>query len=326
MASLQDVALATGLSTATVSLVMSNKSSQVGISKSTKERVRKMANELGYRPNLMARGLSTGQTYTIGLLFSSPRELIYSELLAEIQTLLRPYRYGGMCAFWEDEVSAAEAFSSVYQRGVDAIITSHNDMTLIPATMPTTLLFLQDELHDSVIYDRAIAMELIVQHLLELGHHKLGLVGLRPDIYEELLLAALGPRLPDVDLSWVYHPQPNYLEEGRICLAKIFGLAAAQRPTALICRNDTMAMLAISEAGKIGLRVPHDISVIGRDAVFLGSLTNPPLSSVGVSPSELATQVVEVTLNRLRNPDAPRQNIVLTPKLYERASCAPPAW
>lgn len=83
--SLRDIAKEAGVSTATVSLVLSGKGRDFGIAKATRENVRKVANRLRYRPNLAARGLRKGQTYVVGLLFFNPRELIYAELLSCIQ-------------------------------------------------------------------------------------------------------------------------------------------------------------------------------------------------------------------------------------------------
>ncbi len=324
MASLQEIATAAGVSTATVSVVLSNKSQQVGISKSTQAKIRNLSKEFGYKPHLMARGLRTGQTYTIGLLFNTPRELIYAELLSEIQALLRPYGYGSICAFWEDEASAVDAFLEVSTRGVDAIITSHDDLSLIPASIPTTLIFQQDDSHDSINYDVAASTNLVAQYLLNLGHRKLGIVDLNRETREPLLMSALGPLLPEVTVQWTCQPMLNYLEGAKRCLAEIFDLPVAQRPTALICRNDTVAMLAISEIRKFGLRVPQDISVIGADAVFFGMLASPPLTSIGVLPRELAAQAVELTISRLKTPDAPFQKIILNSKILERESCSPP--
>lgn len=325
MVSLQDIATATGVSIATASLVLSNKGQQLRISKATQAKVRKVAKEFGYRPHLIARGLRTGQTYTIGILFNSPRELIYAELLSEIQAQLRPHGYGSICAFWKDEDSAADAFLEVSARGVDAIITSHDNLSLIPASIPTTLLFQQDDARDSINYDRAASMNLVVHYLLGLGHRRLGFVDLNRMTREPLLMSALGPLLPEVTVQWTYQPMLDYLEGAKRCLADIFALPVGQRPTALICRNDTVAMLAISEIRKLGLRVPQDMSVIGSDAVFFGMLASPPLTSMGALPRELAAQAVALTISRLKTPDAPFQKIILESKILERESCSPPS-
>jgi DNA-binding LacI/PurR family transcriptional regulator len=106
-------------------------------------------------------------------------------------------------------------------------------------------------------------------------------------------------------------------------MAQFLALPPKQRPTALICRNDTAAMVAMSEAGRHSMTVPGDLSVIGFDAVDMGAITNPPLTSVGVAPAELARRAVALLIHRLADPDAPCENILLQPELVARASCAP---
>lgn len=324
--SLNDIAKEAGVSTATVSLVLSGKASDFGIAKATRENVLKVARRLRYRPNLAARGLRKGRTYVVGLLFNNPRELIYAELLSCIQTELHHRGYAGICAFWETMSGAPEAFGSVIDRGVDALITSHDDLSLIPDSVPAVLLFQTDDRHDSVNRDGVAAMRLAAHHLLDLGHRRLGVVDLNRETHEALLADALRERDLDLAAYWTYDEDDVGYRDGVMrCMEEILSLPPDTRPTGLICRNDTAAMIAISEAGRRGLRVPHDLSVIGFDAVSMGAIANPPLTSVGVDPAELACRAVALLIRRLNDSDAPCERIVLQPELITRASCAPPS-
>ena len=324
MASLQDIAAEVGVSVATVSAVLSGKADHFRISEPMRLKVRQAARRLRYRPNLAARGLRTGQTYVIGLLFNNPRELIYAELLSHIQALLHHHGYAGICAFWETMPDAPAAFASVLDRGVDALITSHDDLSLIPAGVPAVLLFQKDGVHDSVCRDGAKAMRFAVDHLLDWGHRRLGVLDLNPATHEPLLTPVLRERGLDLDPFWTWHPETNVTTGSRRCIAEILSLPPEKRPTALICRNDTVAMVAISEAGRHGLTVPGDLSVIGFDAVSMGDIANPPLTTVGVPPAELASRAVELLIRRLDSPDADFCETLLVPELIQRASCAPP--
>lgn len=322
--SLSDIAKEAGVSTATVSLVLSDKAAAAGIAKSTHEKVRQVARRLNYRPNLMARGLRTRQTFTLGLLFHNPRELIYAELISNIHALLRPYGYACICAFWDDNLDAAgEAFRTVVDRGVDLLITSHDDVSLIPPNIPAVLLFQDDGINDCISRDSRAGMQKAVNCLLELGHRRIGGVNLNPKSLGRLASEMLAASGCDVTSFWAHDPDGDYLAGSRRCLATLLDLPPETRPTALICRNDTVAMVAMSEAGRRGLNVPRDISVIGFDGVTMGALSNPPLTSVGVPPAELARETVALMMRRLKNPAAPRQVIKLVPDLTLRESCAP---
>jgi LacI family transcriptional regulator len=324
MGSLQDIAKEVGVSVATASLVLSNKADTVGIKEATRQRVWEAARKLRYRPNWLARGLSTGRTYTIGTLFYDTRELLYAELLSKIQTLLHPHGYAGLCAFWDNMSMAREVFGAVIDRGVDGLITSHHDVTIIPEHIPLVLMFVTDERHDSVWRDNTAAYRLAAEHLLELGHRRLGVVCAPASTTKSDLTALLRSRGGDIQYYCHDEPLRDLVADSIRCMDKIFNQPPEKRPTGLICRNDTVAMIAMSEAGRRGFNVPRDFSVIGSDAVSLGAIANPPLTSVGVEPLELARCAVDLMMRRLNEPDAPRRVVRMDMRLFERGSCAAP--
>ena len=325
MASIKEIADEVGVSIATVSVVLSGKADKFRIAEGTRAKIRDAAERVQYCPNLTARGLRTGRTYVLGLLFNSPLELIYAELLSHFHVQMHEHGYAGICAFWKTLSDAPDAFRSVLDRGVDGLITSHDDLTLIPNDVPAVLLFQRDGFHDSVNRDSGSAMRLAVHHLLDLGHRRLGVLNLARLTYEPLLRNALDQRGLQLEVRWISDSDSDYLEGTRRCMARIMALPPETRPTALICRNDTAAMVTISEAGRRGIHVPHDLSVIGFDAVRMGEIANPPLTTVGVTPAELARQSAALMIRRLETPDADCHEVVLAPELIERTSCGPPS-
>jgi DNA-binding LacI/PurR family transcriptional regulator len=324
MASLKDIALKAGVSVATVSTVLSGKADSVGIKQQTRKDVRRVAEQLGYRPNLAARGLRTKRSYALGILLFNPRELLYSDLVAEIQALLPAQGYAGICSFWQTMADAPDAFRVVLDRGVDGLITCHDDLSLIPKGMPAVLFENRHPDHDSVCRDGATAMRLAVNYLLDLGHTHLGCLSVDRAKHEGTIESVLRERGVKQEPFWTREIPRSLVDYGR-CMDDILAQPAAQRPTALICRNDTIAMYGMSVAGQNGIRVPQEMSFIGFDDVSLGRISNPPLTTLGVPAEELARHLVDLMIRRLKDPDAPRQDLMLEPRLVVRHSCAPPA-
>jgi len=324
MVSQRDIAEALGVSVATVSTVLANKSAALGISEATAGRVRRAARRLGYRPNLTASGLRTRRHYAIGLMFFNPSELLYGELMTELQARLTACHYAGVCAFWHDEQDVGAAFESVVSRGVDGLITCHADSSVIPAGLPAVTFEWQAPAWDSVVRDGPDAVLRGLRHLLSLGHRRIGMLNMNRDAHEREVVAEMRRQGVDEAPVWVANVRRNYLDESRRAVGRLLSAPPSTRPTALMCRNDTVALMAMSVAGRLGLQIPGDLSVLGFDNVAIGAMANPPLTTLGIRPAELARQLVELMMRRLETPDATVKRIRLQKRLVIRDSCAPP--
>ena len=324
MVSQRDIAEAVGVSVATVSTVLANKSAALGISEATAGRVRRAARQLGYRPNLTASGLRTRRHYAIGLMFFNPSELLYGELMTELQARLTACHYAGVCAFWHDEQDVGAAFESVVSRGVDGLITCHADSSVIPADMPAVTFEWQAPAWDSVVRDGPDAVLRGLRYLLSLGHRHIGMLNMNRDGHEREVVAEMRRQGVDEAPVWAANVRRNYLDESRRAVGRLLSAPPSTRPTALMCRNDTVAMMAMSVAGRLGLQIPGDLSVLGFDNVAIGAMANPPLTTLGIRPAELARQLVELMMRRLETPDATVKRIRLQKRLVIRDSCAPP--
>ena len=322
MVSLKDIALEAGVSVATVSTVLSGKADSVGIKALTRKNVRRVAEKLGYRPNLAARGLRTRRSYALGILMFNPRELIYSDLVAEIQALLPEQGYAGICSFWQTMDDAKDAFRVVLDRGVDGLITCHDDLSLIPKGMPAVLFQNRHPDYDSVSRDGEKAMRQAVKYLLGLGHKHLGCLSLDRAKHEKTIHSVLRDHGVEKVPFWT-RKELGLPVDPRRCMDDILALPASKRPTALICGNDTIAMYGMSVAGQNGIRVPQDMSFIGFDDVSMGLISNPPLTTLGVPADELAKHLVELMVRRLKEPEASRRELLLDQRLVVRHSCAP---
>jgi len=324
MVSQRDIAEALGVSVATVSTVLANKSAALGISQATASRVRRTARRLGYSPHLTASGLRTRRHYAIGLMFFNPSELLYGELMTELQARLTACHYAGVCAFWHDEQDVGAAFESVVSRGVDGLITCHDDSSVIPAGLPAVTFEWQAPAWDSVVRDGPDAVLRGLRYLLSLGHRRIGMLNMNRDEHEREVVAEMRRQGVGEAPVWAANVRRNYLDESRRAVGRLLSAPPSTRPTALMCRNDTVALMAMSVAGRLGLQIPGDLSVLGFDNVAIGAMANPPLTTLGIRPAELARQLVELMMRRLETSDAPVKRIRLQKRLVIRDSCAPP--
>ena len=175
---------------------------------------------------------------------------------------------------------------------------------------------------DCVLADNGMGGRLAAEHLLRLGHRRIGCItgsgeiptfSQRREGFREALANAHAPL--DAGLS----------VEGSV---RLHGGARATRqllsldepPTAIFANNDLMALGAIHAAGEMGVGVPGGLSVVGFDDVRIASLANPSLTTIAQPKSEMAVGATEMLLERIQNPGLPPRRLVLPTHLVERAS------
>jgi len=178
----------------------------------------------------------------------------------------------------------------------------------------------------SVAVDERSAGELATQHLLDLGHERIGYVG-GPDYYlptrqkaagREAALRAAGFE-PD---GLAVYTEDFSVEHGRLALRQLLELPSP--PTGLICSNDLMAIGVLQEAATRGLRVPEDLSVVGFDGIEAAAWTSPPLTTVEQPIDEIAETAVNALSSLIADPQKPLPDYSFRPQLNVRASTARP--
>jgi DNA-binding LacI/PurR family transcriptional regulator len=179
----------------------------------------------------------------------------------------------------------------------------------------------------SVGVDERTAGELATQHLIDLGHERIGYVA-GPDHYLPTRQKAAGRRSAlraaglDPD-GLVAHGDDFTVEAGRAALRNL--LVADQAPTAVICSSDLMAIGVLQEAAEQGVRVPRDLSVVGFDGIEATAWTNPALTTVEQPIEEIAETAVNSLRSLMDDPGKPLPDSFFRPRLRERASTAPRA-
>lgn len=332
---IKDIARTLNISVSTVSYALNGGPRSVPTR--VREDVKRVARELGYRPNRLARSLITGRTSTIGVIPSNQ----------QADLLLTPYlqtALNGVMNACEDLEQDVLVFTRCDQMEVEKIADSLFDGRvdgLIFVAMPPNSKLLElvrqhgipfatistAEAEDALQFgcDNLQGVRLAIEHLVSLGHRKIGHIsGLQSLMDAQLRLSAFHELVQEFGLElreeWVRCG--SFLRhKGERAATEILQLE--DRPTALFCANDEMAMGASIAAAKLGLSVPHDVSVVGFDDTPLASAVTPSITTVRQPIAELAMLATHALVSLVKGEeDVSAQS--LPNYLVVRSSTAPP--
>ncbi|MGH9940823.1 MAG: LacI family DNA-binding transcriptional regulator [Pyrinomonadaceae bacterium] len=340
---LADIAASAGVTPMTVSRVV-NESGYVHTD--TREKVLRVLGEMNYRRNSLARGLKRQRTDTVGLVLGDVANPFAAELSRGVREVLLARGYTVFICISEHNVREdLAAFDTLADHRVDGLIVAtraskqSNERLeqMVDAGMPTVALG-RDFRHpqaDFVSADHRRGGLLATMHLIELGHTRIGFVGVSPAKGAGLkrfqgYCSALRKRGLPVDDELIVGADaapdetdnaPGYSTEavGFESMKKL--LALKRPPTAVFARNDFTALGAMSAIKKHGLRIPHDIAVVGFDDVPFATHTSPPLTTVRQPTREQGRIAAEFLLRRIeRDEPLPREERVLPCELIVRES------
>jgi LacI family transcriptional regulator len=318
------------VSTATVSRVINNSPS---VREKTAERLRKVIAEAGYVPNQNARTLSSGRSQLFGVVISDITNPFFPELVSSFERLCMGQSYDTILANTNYDVQRLyRCLVRMVERRVDgiAIFTSEMDdqsaeMLLRHKVPVATLAYgVRDNSFHTIQVDYTRGMNMAVQHLAQFGHTKIAFIAGPHDLWTGC------QRLKDFSaiMSKSCLPLPperivegnNRLDGGAMAMQRLLNLK--QRPTAVICSNDLMAVGALQTIHEAGLSVPADLSLVGFDDLQMVSLTNPPLTSVQISRTEIASMAFQTLLSATNDSQLKKRKCVLNTKLILRQSTA----
>ncbi|KQS96932.1 LacI family DNA-binding transcriptional regulator [Cellulomonas sp. Leaf395] len=333
---ISDVAAAAGVSTATVSLVLNDRTAR--ISEVTADRVRRAAAEVGYTPNSVARGLRTQRSHTVGMISDRIATTPFAgRMLAGAQDVAREHGYLVFLVDTEaDETVEREAIRALADQQVDAMIYAcmWHRVVDVPSSLPRGTVFLDCRPTDGgfpavVPDDRAGGVE-AVRALVAAGHRRIAYVDvdephppvasyLRHEGYLQVLAEA--GIAPDPAL----HVRGDTSSAGgRQATDRLLDLPEEQRPTALFCFNDRMAAGAYVAAHRRGLVIPQDLSIVGYDdQQLVAADLDPPLTTVALPHYEMGRWAMEVALG-IRTPDDPCAPHLMPCPIVDRDSVGPP--
>jgi len=326
-----DIAREANVSQSTVSRVLNN---SPRISEATRRRVKEAMTRLGYSPNAAARTLTTGRSNLIGLVVSNITNPFYPEVIEAIVATAAHEDYNVvLCNAQENWELQSAHLELLIEHQVDgAILTSSlldSELRLAKMALDRIPLVMVNRTVnglpvDAVHLDNAEAGRIVARHLAKLGHRRLGFVGGRPDTSTDSqrlagfrqALTELGIELPP---EHVVHGAFTY-DSGHASARQL--IALADRPSALFCANDVIALGVMDAVYDAGLRIPQDVAVVGVDDVAAASLRHLALTTVRQPAAEMGYRAVKLLLERLRDGrQGEPLEIVLRPKLIVRRTC-----
>jgi LacI family transcriptional regulator len=325
---MRDVAQLAGVSISTVSHVVNNSR---GVSDVARTQVEQAMAQLDYRPNALARSLRRQQTHSLGMIVPDNANPFFAEIARAIEDRGFDHGYSIILCNSDGNLQKQAAYVNLLvERRVAGIL-------FVAAGVSTELVDdLQRQRVPLVVIDREVpgvavdtvqtnhqqGGQLATEHLIALGHRRIGCIAAGSDLspgaerlagYRDALAAHGLAYDAALVISGDFQFASGYWAMEQF-------LALAERPTAVFACNDLMAVGAIRAATAAGLRVPADLAIVGFDDIPLASYTNPPLTTIHQPKREIGRQAIEMLLARINRPDAPPRSIRLETELIVRQS------
>ena len=325
MATIKQVALAAGVSYTTVSHVLNDTRP---VSPDARARVLAAASALHYVPSALARSLRSQTTGTIGLVIPNNTNPYFSEVARGIEDSCYAAGYSVILCNSDDDPDKQRAY-------VDVLLAKRCDGLIMAALAQADAALLRQRRVPAVFLDRApeglendvvgidnlAGGELAGRHLLALGRARIGCIGGPRDLdvsnqriagMRQALGGALDPDLCDAG---------DFSSAGGYAAAlRLLRRPVPERPDALFCCNDMMAIGALRAAAELGIAVPGALAVVGFDDIDLAQFVHPPLTSVSQGTRALGNITAACLLARIAEPGRAPQRHRIAPVLHVRGS------
>ena len=333
--SMKDVAKHAGVSQTTVSFVI-NSVPDTNIPQETQDRVLASVQELGYRPNALARGLRSQTTHTIGIISDEIATTPYAgEVIQGAQDVAWSHeKLILLINTGKDKRMKKAAVNALLERQVDGIIYAtmyHREVSPpdILWEVPAVLVdcFVADGSLPSVVPDEFGGGYVATQRIIQAGHTRIGFIN--SEVYIPASVGReQGYRQALIDNNLPYDPtlvvtQPGHAVGGYAGAMSL--LKRPDRPTAIFCYNDHTAMGVYQAAQDLGFSIPNDLAVVGYDNyVVIAGWMRPPLTTMELPHYAMGQWAVEQLMRMVNSPDSaehaqPIQHKLTCP-LIERAS------
>ncbi len=329
---IKELAKITGLSVSTMSRVIND---HPDVAPKTRKRVKKIIEEFGYTPNLLAKDLRLQSTKTIGVVISDISNPFFARVVKGIENTARQRKYNIiLCESTEQDRLKVEkeSIETLLKKRVAGLLLTpvHEEVVDILARKGREIPFVLMSRHfiktptNYVVSDDILGSYLATKHLIEKGHRKiLYLNGSSrlSDARDRLTgyKKALLEKGISFDESLVKTVSGINMEEAYKVVKRI--LAKKADFTAIFCFCDYLAMGAMRAIHEAGWRIPEDIAVVGYDDVEVASILEPPLTTVSTPKYQLGEKAVEILLDHLLGKKHKTlQQVVVKPKLMVRKS------
>ena len=346
MAGIHEVAKEAGVSASTVSNVINGRDDRMRAE--TRQRVLVAIERLKFTPNSAARQLKSGQNTTLGLVIPSAANPFWGSVAHHVERAARAIGYRLLiCNAERDRDVEARYVETLLGSGISGVILGSSPLDfdhlrdmmnrgLKVAAFDQRVGGAENGVACSVSVDQEMGGMLAAQHLIGLGHSRIGIV-IGPIKTKSRIERVNGVRkalgrarlaLPD-ERIWQGGDMTGFgdmegSELGRVGIREL--LSRDEPPTAVFCGNDMYALGAYAGARDLGYRVPDDVSIIGFDDIVLSQIVQPALTTIRQPVAAMSDLIVRLLVQRVEGEagDATQGFVNVPPQLIVRASTAPP--
>lgn len=324
-----EIAKAAGVSPATVSRAMNN--TDHPMNQETKERILRIANALGYHPNMVARSMRTDRTFTIGIIVENILSPFIPPIIRGIQDFLNPEGYSSMIinSDWDPKIEA-DSIASLNNRMIDGIFfveTWHHSSDVIEKMTSKPFVFVHRLFNshspNSVLPDDYGGARLATCHLISLGHQRIAFInGPKDWDASQNRLRGYKDELEAANLVF----DKNLIKKGDwevkggyLATQALAGMR--HPPGAIFAANDLMALGAIYALQEAKLRVPQDVAVVGYDNRNFGGFVRPAITTVSLPCYEMGLSAAKLLSDLINDKVKSVEPIEVKGELIIRESC-----
>ena len=332
---IKDIARMANVSHTTVSRALNNKSR---IKNETKDKILAIASELNYQPNFIARSLVMKKTKTLGLVITNIANPFYTELAQGIEATVTGLGYNIIfCSTHSDLSTEKHYIDMLRSKGVDGIIFSSahmddpNILVLAEEAFPIVLVNRRTyhpivrEKVDYVGIDNILGGFLAVEHLIRLGHQRIGIIGGSSESsvgFERLEGGKRALSTYGLEAMGGYFLEGDFLKGSGYRRGKEY-LKMAKPPTAIFATNDYMALGTYQAIVEEGQKVPENIALIGFNDIEFTAIKGVELTTIGQKKYEMGALAVKILVEKIEGGESKpsTKEIFLKPELIIRKTC-----
>ncbi|MEN2984374.1 MAG: LacI family DNA-binding transcriptional regulator [Dictyoglomaceae bacterium] len=327
---INDIAKIAGVSKGTVSYVLNNKP---GVSAEVREKILRIIEEHGYKPNKLAQALAGKKTNFIALVIPDISDVFYAKIIKGVEkTLSKNGYFLNLYSTHANPEKEHQVFEFLNTGFVDGIIIMAYHIEenfikkIIDAKIPVVFI---DYPYDnnkiySVIVDNEEGGFKATEYLINLGHRKIVFIHGSKDAWDsDLRFKGYLKALEKYNIPFNENlvSRGDFTKEGGYRAVKEI-LDSGEKFTAIFSANDHMALGAMKALKEKGLRIPEDISIIGFDNIEASALSNPPLTTIMQPIYQLGEMSAKILLRLLSGENLDQKRFLLKTQLIERKSCS----
>ena len=307
---IEDIAQAAGVGIATVSRTLNHPEI---VRQDTRDKIMKVVNDLGYIRSGAARALASKQTYAVGAIIPTLNNAIFAACMDGFERVLSEANYTLLITVTKfDREHETIQLHKLLERGVDAVLLigldhSKRSFALLEKSNVCAVSIFgsrKSKKIPSIGFDNRKASETIVDHLVSLGHKRIGMIaGVTKDNdrardRKNGVIKALEKNNLKYNPIWFIESQYSHAH-GRQAFRKLMDLKS--KPSAIVCGNDVLAMGACFEADSSGIKIPDKLSITGFDNLPITEHLKPALTTIDVPSEQMGVQAAQAIVENLKS-------------------------